>query len=146
MHVPSSVGAFEAEEVGVEHLLRDIHDGTVSTLQSKINSKVTSLKGLEKQLKELVAYVENVVSGEMPWNHQVMYNLQDIFNLSPNLRIESVVKGFAGKTNDTMFICYMSSMIRCVLALHNLINNKLANKDIDAVKRELRKKPDSVTA
>lgn len=28
-HVPSEIGAEEAEEVGVEHLLRDIKDTTV---------------------------------------------------------------------------------------------------------------------
>jgi len=30
-HVPSEIGAEEAEEVGVEHLLRDIKDTTVGT-------------------------------------------------------------------------------------------------------------------
>jgi len=35
-HVPSSVGALEAEEVGVEHLLRDINDPSVSTLANQV--------------------------------------------------------------------------------------------------------------
>eukprot|EP00952_Eustigmatos_sp_NYUAD-ZCMA_P001221 5437-Eustigmatos_ZCMA.PRE.1 len=34
-HIPSSVGALEAEEVGVEHLLRDINDPSVSTLANQ---------------------------------------------------------------------------------------------------------------
>jgi len=29
VHLPSSIGASEAEEVGVEHLLRDIKDASV---------------------------------------------------------------------------------------------------------------------
>jgi len=29
VHIPSSIGATEAEEVGVEHLLRDIKDASV---------------------------------------------------------------------------------------------------------------------
>lgn len=31
-HVPSEIGALESEEVGVEHLLRDVKDMTISTL------------------------------------------------------------------------------------------------------------------
>ena len=31
-------------------------------------------------------------------------------------------------TNDQMLVMYIASVIRSVIALHNLINNKLANK------------------
>lgn len=37
-HVPCSVGAYEAEEVGVEHLLRDINDPSVSTLAAEVST------------------------------------------------------------------------------------------------------------
>lgn len=40
-HVESQIGAVEAEEVGVEHLLRDIHDTSVSTLATRVQQKVT---------------------------------------------------------------------------------------------------------
>ena len=36
MHVPSSVEAFEPEEVGVEQLLRDIKDVTISSLSNQV--------------------------------------------------------------------------------------------------------------
>ena len=35
-HIPSSIGAYEAEEVGVEHLLRDVNDA--SSARSPIRS------------------------------------------------------------------------------------------------------------
>ena len=34
-HVPSEIGASESEEVGVEHLLRDVKDMTISTLANR---------------------------------------------------------------------------------------------------------------
>ena len=37
-HVPSQIGALESEEVGVEHLLRDVRDTTISTLASQVCS------------------------------------------------------------------------------------------------------------
>ena len=36
VHIPSTVQAFELEEIGVEQLLRDIKDVTVSTLSTEI--------------------------------------------------------------------------------------------------------------
>ena len=33
------IGAYEAEEVGVEHLLRDVNDPTVSTLARRSSTR-----------------------------------------------------------------------------------------------------------
>lgn len=80
--------------------------------------------------------------------------LQDVFNLLPNLNVAELIKSFAGnntnwrfsvvlltsflkslhlhlpycavKTNDMMLVIYLSSLIRSVIALHNLINNKVS--------------------
>lgn len=35
-NLPTEVGATEAEEIGVEHLLRDVKDAAVSTLASEV--------------------------------------------------------------------------------------------------------------
>ena len=43
VHIPSSVEAFEAEEVGVEHLLREIKDVTTGELGTQVNQKLKSL-------------------------------------------------------------------------------------------------------
>ena len=59
----------------------------------------------------------------------ILGHLQDAFNLLPNLNLEAYVKSFAVKTNDMMMVVYLSSLIRSVIALHDLINNKSVNKD-----------------
>eukprot|EP00668_Euglena_longa_P021282 GGOE01026494.1.p1 GENE.GGOE01026494.1~~GGOE01026494.1.p1 ORF type:complete len:343 (+),score=67.24 GGOE01026494.1:53-1030(+) len=56
-HVPSSIGALEAEEIGVEHLLRDVSDTTVSTLSTQVKDKVAALTGLYSRLEEIKAYL-----------------------------------------------------------------------------------------
>jgi len=128
-HVTSEISATESEEVGVEHLLRDVKDTTVSTLANQVVQKLGSLKGLASRLQEIDAYLQNVLSGRLPVNHQIIYKLQDIFNLLPNLNVEALVKAFAVKTNDMMLAIYLSSIIRAIIALHNLVNNKLVNKE-----------------
>jgi len=55
--------------------------------------------------------------------------LQDVFNLLPNLNVEELVKAFAIKTNDMMLAVYLAAVIRSVVALHHLIDNKLLNKE-----------------
>ena len=87
----------------------------------------------------------------MSWKPFTPYeplNPQDIFNLLPNVNVESLSKALSGgirelnahpnvllshtlhllppsvKSNDMMLVVYVASLIRSVLALHNLIDNK----------------------
>jgi 26S proteasome regulatory subunit N8 len=134
MHLPSDIQALEAEEVGVEHLLRDIRDVSVGTLSDQVQAKLASLKGLKKRMEEMHQYLEHVVSGKVAPNHQIIYNMQDIFNLSPHLNVEELVESLTVTTNDSMLVVYLSSLVRSITALHDLINNKVYN--IHAEKRE----------
>jgi len=130
-HIPSEIGALEAEEVGVEHLLRDIKDTSISTLASQVHGKLLALRSLHSHVLEMHEYLQQVVDGKLPMNHQINNMLQDIFNFLPNLNIEELVRSFAVKTNDTMLVIYLSSLIRSIIALHNLTNNKLTNRDAE---------------
>jgi len=127
-HITSEIGALEAEEVGVEHLLRDIKDTSISTLGSQVHNKLLSLKSLHSHLLEMQEYLELVCSEKLPMNHTIMNHFQDIYNLLPNLNVEEMVRAFAVKTNDMMLAIYLSSLIRSIIALHNLINNQLKNR------------------
>lgn len=64
-------------------------------------------------------------------NHQITYLLQDIFNLLPDLTNPAFVKSINVNTNDQMLVVYTASLIRSIIALHNLINNKLSNKEAE---------------
>jgi len=130
-HVPSEIGAEEAEEVGVEHLLRDVKDTTVGTLSQRITDQLMGLKGLNQKLTDMKLYLEKVAKGELPMNHEITYQLQDIFNLLPDVTHPSFVRSLQVNTNDQMLVMYVASIIRSVIALHNLINNKLANKEAE---------------
>ncbi|GJN26146.1 hypothetical protein PR202_gb14054 [Eleusine coracana subsp. coracana] len=129
VHVPSEIAAHEVEEIGVEHLLRDVKDTTISTLATEVGGKLAALKGLDARLREIRSYLDLVIEGKLPLNHEILYHLQDVFNLLPNLNVNELIKAFAVKTNDMMLVIYLSSLIRSVIALHNLINNKMLNKE-----------------
>jgi len=68
-HIPSEIGALEAEEVGVEHLLRDIKDTSISTLASQVHQKLLALRSLHSHVEEMHDYLGKVVEGKLSINH-----------------------------------------------------------------------------
>jgi len=124
-HIPSIIGALEAEEVGVEHLLRDVKDTNISTLSNQVSDKIHGLRNLKNRLQEIVDYIDNLVYERMPINNHIVYMIQDIFNLLPNLNDPELIRAFIFKTNDMMLNVYVASLFRSITALHDLINNKL---------------------
>ncbi|CAJ1901613.1 unnamed protein product [Cylindrotheca closterium] len=124
-HVPTVMGAQEAEEIGVEHLLREINDPTVSTVASLIKGKISGLATLTEKLVECKDYLESCVRGECKVNPDIVSNLQTILNLLPNLNTDEMVRSMMIKTNDMHMAIYLSSLIRSVIALHDLINNRI---------------------
>nr|POE93017.1 26s proteasome regulatory subunit rpn-8 [Quercus suber] len=156
MHTPSTIEAEEAEEIGVEHLLRDIRDVAVGTLSTRVTSQLQSLQGLHLRLQDISRYLQKVIDHELPVNHAILGNLQDVFNLLPNLStpnvgskdlptLNTLVNGGIGisggssentelskamsvKTNDQLMSVYLSTLIRSITAFHDLIENKIQNK------------------
>jgi len=124
LHVPSTIEAEEAEEIGVEHLLRDIKDSTTTTLATRVSEQLASLRGLQSRLGDIQKYLTEVAAGTMPVNHQIVYHLQDALNLLPNLADLDLTKSFTTSTNDQMLVVYLSSLLRAVIALHGLVDNK----------------------
>ncbi|KAF8245851.1 putative proteasome regulatory particle subunit [Wilcoxina mikolae CBS 423.85] len=145
VHTPSIIEAEEAEEIGVEHLLRDIRDVAVGSLSTRINNQLQSLQGLHLRLRDIGNYLQKVNSGALPVNHAILGLLQDVFNLLPNLSTPSSVDGednnelaraMAVKTNDQLMNIYLSSLIRAIIAFHDLIDNKIKNRQDQAEEQE----------
>ncbi|KAK6730240.1 hypothetical protein RB195_006978 [Necator americanus] len=125
-HVASEIGAEEAEEVGVEHLLRDIKDQTAGTLSQRITDQLMGLRGLHSQLVDIEKYLQDVAAHRLPINHPVIYHIQEVLNLLPDVTHPDYVTAQNVQTNDQLMCVYMGSLVRSVIALHNLIDNKLA--------------------
>ena len=140
VHTPSTIEAEEAEEIGVEHLLRDIRDVAVGTLSTRITAQLQSLQGLHLRLREIGAYLQKVLDGDLPVNHDILGNLQDIFNLLPNISTppaskpgtsvenSELARAMRVKTNDQLMAIYLSSLVRAITAFHDLIDNKIQNR------------------
>lgn len=109
----------------MEHLLRDIKEDVLTGLGGKVANKLDSLRALERQLDQIEVYLGKVVAGELPINHQINYALQDMFNLLPNVHNEDAKAALTVSANDHLSMIYVGSLARAVLAMHELIDNKL---------------------
>lgn len=127
----------------MEHLLRDIRDVAVGTLSTRITSQLQSLQGLHLRLRDIGQYLQKVLDGQLPVNHAILGNLQDVFNLLPNLSTpksssqlpngaeapaSELAHAMSIKTNDQLMAIYLSSLIRAITAFHDLIENKIQNR------------------
>ena len=129
------------EEIGVEFMLKDINDpNRVGSVSKIINDKEQSLRALIKKLTEIKTYLSNVIGGKIPVNSQVIYNIQEIFNLLPNFDNESIIKAMSIQTNNNYLVLYLSWLAKTVVALHKLINNKIAIKEEENMAKENDKK------
>lgn len=136
VHIPVTIGAFEAEEVGVEFLLKELKSVSTSTLANKVGDKLSSLKSLISKLTEVSSYLDDILNGKIEMNIKILYNLQNIFSVLPDVESMELIEAFMVKNNDLMLNIYIGSVTRSVIALHNLINNKIENK-IKAEKRKM---------
>eukprot|EP00126_Sphaerothecum_destruens_P005368 Sdes_comp18724_c0_seq2m9058 len=143
-HIPSEIGAEEAEEIGVEHLLRDLKDNHSAPLVSRISQQLSSVAALNSRLLDIQNYLVQILDEKLPVNNQILYLLQDIFNLLPNLNLDSMIHSFTVKTNDQFLLVYLSSMIRSVISLHDLIKNKISNLEMERKNEKLEEQKDEV--
>ncbi len=112
----------------------------MGTLSQRISGQVHSLRGLQTHLEGIRDYLGKVAAGQLPINHTILYQLQDIFNLLPNLSLEEFTKAFAVKMNDQLLVVYLASLVRSVIALHNLIGNKIGNNEAEGGREKDSKK------
>ena len=121
-HLPTILGCSEPEEVGVEHLLRDVRDVAATSLATETQHKIAALKAMLTRIQSIQDYIDTVLEGSKP-NHEIFFKLQEAFNLVPNTN--SLSQSFAVAENNTYLSLYLAAITRSVLALHSLINNKV---------------------
>ncbi len=100
-----------------------------------------------------------MLEGKLPVNHAILGNLQDVFNLLPNLSTpkasshipngadaqsknnSELAHAMSIKTNDQLMAIYLSSLIRAITAFHDLIENKIQNRQQQEEKEAKKDEP-----
>ncbi len=112
-HISSSIVSEQAEEIGVEHLLRDIFE---------LQKSPVELNGLQSRLSRIINYLELVQQDKMPLQQDILDNVQTLLQMR-----FTVPRDVKQETHDQLLSVFISSMSRSIIALHDLIDNKLGN-------------------
>ncbi len=120
-----SVAAFEAEEVGVEHLVREIKDLNMDSLKSKLSDKVNSLLALERKIAVIRNYLDDLVQGRRNTDKEIVTVLQNIMSKLPKIMNEDFKRKMSCKLNDNYLNIYISSIVKNIINVHNLLNNRI---------------------
>lgn len=123
-NVPTIVDFLEVEEVGVEHLLRDIKDVDMSEIGTTLTNSVHGLAALESRLRGISDYLKDVIEGKLTADNEIIGIIQSIFNLLPNLELPDTVDSLSTKSDDSAFMVFISQLCRSVVSLHELVNKK----------------------
>ncbi|KCV71513.1 26S proteasome regulatory subunit N8 [Fonticula alba] len=123
--VSTEVRATEAEEIGVEHLLRDVKDNAVSSLATQVTEKVSSMRSLHNHLKDIATYLQMVADGRIQPNPVVLTNAQALLAGRPDISgSDALSAAFTSAGNDAMLVLHIAAMCRSLTALHDLIRNR----------------------
>lgn len=124
-NISCSVSAFEAEEVGVEHLVREIKDLNMDSLKNKLDNKIKSLASLDSKIATIVTYLQDVAEGSKRGDRQIIQTLQEIMSKLPKLVNEDLKKIMSSEMNNNYINIYVSGVLKNVVNIHNLLNNRI---------------------
>ncbi|KAK2964674.1 putative 26S proteasome non-ATPase regulatory subunit 7 [Blattamonas nauphoetae] len=140
-HLACEMGAQEAEEIGVEHLLRDVFDTQMTPLRGKIDQRSKAFASYNQNLIEIRQYLRDVIDRKLPLNQHILSLIQEIFNLTPHTN-DILTKGILANTNDSTAVLLTSHILRVLLSLAAVIDNKIElqrKAEKDAIEEEEKK-------
>jgi 26S proteasome regulatory subunit N8 len=123
-NVPTVLASIEPEEIGIEHLLRELTDSTVTTLSTQIAGRKEAVEQLDTKLGEIEVYLNEVAEGKMAMDQETLGCIQELFVLLPQLHQMRSGVPMTVVTNDAVLSIYVASLSKCVLSIHDLILNK----------------------
>ena len=123
-NIPTVVDFLEVEEIGVEHLLRDIKDVDMSEIGTTLTNSIHGLAALEHRLNGISSYLSDVIEGKMPVDNEIIGVIQSTFNLLPNLELKDTIDSLSTKADDSTFMIFISQLTRSVVSLHELVNSR----------------------
>ncbi|KAI5149320.1 26S proteasome regulatory subunit N8 [Enteropsectra breve] len=112
-YVSAEGNADDAEEVGVEFLLRDIKECTGCSIRDKINSIKESLLLFSGSLDQIVAYLDSSKTPSAD-DSKIFKLLLDILSFAPK-----------NQSSDDMHEIYGAELINAFIAMNNLAKNKV---------------------
>ena len=84
------------------------------------------------------------MNGRLISNPLIISNIQEIFNFLPNFETDEIIKSLSIQTNNNYLVLYLGWLVRTIIALHKLINNKIMLKEDEKPEKKEEKKKEEI--
>eukprot|EP00915_Cephaloidophora_sp_WS-2016_P000678 GHVH01000860.1.p1 GENE.GHVH01000860.1~~GHVH01000860.1.p1 ORF type:complete len:319 (-),score=48.87 GHVH01000860.1:73-1029(-) len=115
----------EAEEVAVEHLIREIKETQALSFKGRLQGHHSAIKEYAANLKLIKQYLEDISSGRLSPNQTILTACQDILTYLPSFQSDVTLKGGHREISDeTDVMQYLGSLTIAVISLHDLLESR----------------------
>lgn len=123
-NIPTHLKSEEVEEIGIEHLLRDVTDSTITNLSAQIQERELSLQHLSSILTQIEDYLADVANGSLPMSEDVLGVLQELIGLQPEIFMQKTSTAMNRYTNDQAISTFLAALGRLIGAIHVVVVNR----------------------
>eukprot|EP00796_Vickermania_ingenoplastis_P013373 gene13373-9200_t len=143
-NIPTVLGFEPAEEIGIEHLLRDVTDSTITNLSTQIQERELSLTHLSRILGQIEDYLADVAKGVMPMSEDVLGVLQELISLQPEIFMQKTSTSMIRHTNDQAISTFLAALGRLIGTIHMvLVNRRTLARELKDIQQRKNQQSDS---
>lgn len=117
-NIRTHLGSEQAEEIGIEHLLRDVTDSTITNLSTQIQERERSVHHLLRILKQIEEYLRDVANRVLPLSEDILGLLQELISLQQEICMQKNSAAMIRHTNDEAVSTYLAALGRLISAIH----------------------------
>lgn len=142
-NIPTHLGSEEVEEIGIEHLLRDVKDSTITNLSTQIRERELSLHHLNRILSQIEDYLSDVSKGVLPMSEDVLSVLQELISLQPEIFMQKTSTAMIRYTNDQSISTFLAALGRLISTIHTvLVNRRTLARELNEIEKRKNEKPE----
>lgn len=113
-----AIEAEEAEEIGVEYMIRGLRDETKGEGFNRIIEIRNSFEQYKTNIYEIIQIIKKIRSGEMKVNVNLIRGFQKILNELENVNVD---------TKREEMVRYVTTLVRTVIKMEDMMRNKKIN-------------------
>lgn len=114
----------EAERIGVDHVARmSSHDTEENSIVAEnLQAQYSAIKMLASRVRLIAEYVRASQRGEVPFNHEILREINALAHRLPVLSSEKFRGDFYNQCNDVALMSYLGTITKCCNTMNRFIN------------------------
>lgn len=121
--LPCEIAANEAEEIGVEHLLKDIKTSTKNPITKVAKRQVKALNTLKIHVDTIIEYLEQCARDNITPPLEISRHLQEAYDLISTVGLPEYQEATQVWNNDISVVSYVSTIGKITTQFGNLIDS-----------------------